>query len=66
MADIRSRRVEIVFMMREFLSLELWRVLNSFCARVEMLLCIGDEVVRLILECPGNGDVVQVLKVGAL
>jgi hypothetical protein len=50
MADMRSRRVENVFMMRESFSLELVRVLNSFCARVEMLLCIGDKVVQLILE----------------
>jgi hypothetical protein len=42
MADIKSRRVETVFMMREFLSLELVRVLNSFFVRVEMLLCIGE------------------------
>jgi hypothetical protein len=50
MADIRSRRVEISFMMRESFSLELVRVLNSFCARVEMLLCTGDKVVQLMME----------------
>jgi hypothetical protein len=50
MADMRSRRVEIVFMIKEFLSLKGVRVLKSFCARVERLSCIGDKVARLILE----------------
>jgi hypothetical protein len=50
MADMRSRRIEAVFMMREFLSLELVRVLKFFCTRVERLFCIGDKALRLILE----------------
>jgi hypothetical protein len=40
MADKRSRRIEIVFMMKEFLSLELVRVLNDFCASLEIPLSI--------------------------
>jgi hypothetical protein len=38
MADMRSMRFEIVFMMREFLSLELVIVLTDLCASLEMLL----------------------------
>jgi hypothetical protein len=37
MTDMRSRRIEIFFMFREFLSLELMGLLKGFCASVEML-----------------------------
>jgi hypothetical protein len=58
MADMSSRRVEIVFMMRGFLSLELVRVPNDFCASLEMPLstvrALGQESK---MRCRGNESV---------
>jgi hypothetical protein len=38
MADMGRMRVEVVFMMREFLSFELERALKDFCASLGMFL----------------------------